>query len=217
MINQNILFPVASQSLVLKGPAGDLELAISIPENDREEGVAIICHPHPQQEGTMNNKVVTTLARAYNHLGMPAVRFNFRGVGQSTGSYGEGLGECGDLKAVWDWVTSERPKANIYLAGFSFGAYISLRVATERAPHCLVSISPPVQYPWFKTFQGLDCPWLIVQGLDDEVVLPGNVRAFVDGLSKKPGLIEMERTGHFFHGVLIPLRESVEAWVRQQN
>ncbi len=148
---------------------------------------------------------------------MPAVRFNYRGVGQSAGVYGEGVGECDDLKAVWDWVVSERPKAKIYLAGFSFGAYVSLRVATERAPHSLVSISPPVQYPWFSSFQCLDCPWLIVQGLDDEVVLPGDIRVFVDGLSKKPALIEMEKTSHFFHGMLIPLRECVEVWAQQQK
>src|SRR3990167_3653863 len=86
---------------------------------------AIICHPHSLMGGTMNNKVVTTLARAFSDLGHHTVRFNFRGVGESKGVYDAGIGETKDVLAIWDWIKARRPQDKIWLAGFSFGAFVS--------------------------------------------------------------------------------------------
>src|SRR5690606_30980050 len=116
-------FPAASGSLYLTGPAGRLELMVDLPEEDTgRAGVAIVCHPNPPDGGTMHNKVVTMTARAISELGIPAVRFNFRGVGQSEGSFDNGRGEVLDLLAVAAWVQKVRPGDALWLAGFSFGS-----------------------------------------------------------------------------------------------
>lgn len=207
------MFPNKTSNLLLPSGTGMLELAVSIPELVMQDAIVIICHPHPLYQGTMDNKVVTTLMRAYNNLGMPVVRFNYRGVGKSTGVYGDGIGECDDLKTVWGWVLENNPNKKIYLAGFSFGAYIALRVATERVPESLVLIAPPVTYPWFETFEKMNCSCLIVQGLRDDVVLPEDVKRFASRLDPKPAVVLMDEASHFFHGCLVELRTVVEQWV----
>jgi uncharacterized protein len=207
-------FPAASASLVLPGPAGAIELACGVPGADARDGVAIICHPHPLQGGTMFNKVVTTLDRGLLEIGLSTVRFNFRGVGQSEGEHDEGRGETDDLIAVAAWIRSERPGAALWLAGFSFGSYVVLRAAAQLAPAQLILIAPPVGRWDFSAIEWPACPTLIVQGDDDDVVEAQAVYAWADTLTPAPSLVRMPDTGHFFHRRLIDLRGALKNGVR---
>jgi alpha/beta superfamily hydrolase len=197
---------------VITGPEGDLELmsAPAAAAAATNEKVAIICHPHPLFGGTMTNKVVSTLARTFKELNIATVRFNFRGVGKSTGTFAQGVGEIDDVLAVVAWVKQVKPAAEIMLAGFSFGAAISATVATRIKVTQLVSIAPPV--PRFKLLElpPVTCPWLVVQGEEDEVVIPADVYAWVATRQPPPTLIRIANASHFFHGQLLVLREKIQ-------
>ena len=138
-------FPEGESAFFVSGPVGQLE-AILLKNAQPSQGVAVICHPHPLKEGTMHNKVVHTLSRAFLKRGIDSIRFNYRGVGKSEGSYGDSVGETADLLAVLAWVDSLYPHSQIYLAGFSFGAYIAAMGATQHACHQLFSIAPAVAH-----------------------------------------------------------------------
>lgn len=134
----------ADESERIDGPAGVLELAIDDPEPESTPAdiIAVVCHPLPTEGGTMHNKVVTMAARALRECGATTVRFNFRGVGNSAGTFDEGVGEADDLRAVVAWARARKPGAQLWLAGFSFGAYVSYKVAAELQPGLLLSIAP---------------------------------------------------------------------------
>ena len=138
-------FPAESGALLIPGPAGRLELMVDLPEpGEARAGVAIVCHPHPPDGGTLHNKVVTMTARALSELGLAAVRFNFRGVGQSEGQFDEGRGETLDLLAVADWLSKVRPGDALWLGGFSFGSWVALKAARQLPVKQMISIAPPV-------------------------------------------------------------------------
>jgi alpha/beta superfamily hydrolase len=141
-------FPVApgeTACLELDGPAGPLEVVVDLPKADVpvQPIVAIVCHPLSTEGGTLHNKVVTMTATTLRELGIATVRFNFRSVGGSAGEFDHGVGEQDDLKAVAAWVRSQRPDDRLWLAGFSFGAFVSLKAAAELQPEALISIAPP--------------------------------------------------------------------------
>ena len=208
-------FPSESTTLMLDGPAGALEVAVDRSEATPLPAVAIICHPLPIEGGTMHNKVVTMLARSLRELGLDTVRFNFRGTGNSEGSFNDGVGEADDLRAVAAWVRAQRPEAALWLAGFSFGAYVSLRMAAELQPSMLISIAPPVRRSWdFDTLVPPTCPWLVIQGEADEVVDPQAVFDWIDTMRDPPDLVRMPDTGHFFHRKLMDLRGAIKHGVR---
>ena len=196
----------APGSILLPGPAGALELACALPEGPQRGGVAIIAHPHPLQGGTMHNKVVTITERALLELGLATVRFNFRGVGRSEGVHDNGNGEADDLVAIAQWVRTQRPGDTLWLAGFSFGSYVTLRAAGRVRPAQLVLIAPPVGRWDFVDVAAPTCPWLIVQGEEDEVVDANAVFAWAANLEPRPQLVRMPETGHFFHRRLMDLR-----------
>jgi alpha/beta superfamily hydrolase len=208
-------FPNESTTLLLDGPAGALEVAVDRSEAAPLPAVAIICHPLPIEGGTMHNKVVTMLARSLRELGLDTVRFNFRGTGNSEGSFDNGVGETDDLRAVAAWVRAQRPDAALWLAGFSFGAYVSLRMAAELQPSMLISIAPPVRRSWdFDSLVPPTCPWLVIQGEADEVVDPQAVFDWIDTMRDPPDLVRMPDTGHFFHRKLMDLRGAIKHGVR---
>lgn len=210
-------FPEASASFLLAGPAGAIEVASSPADAESEgarRGIAIICHPHPMHGGTMHNKVVTIIERALGELGLDTLRFNFRGVGKSEGAYDEGNGEGDDLAAVVAWVRRVRPSDAIWLAGFSFGSYVALRNAKHLDADALISIAPPVGRWEFDAIELPECPWLVVQGEEDEVVDPQAVFAWVDSLANPPQLVRMPETSHFFHRRLMDLRGLVKNAMR---
>jgi len=205
-----------TERLFIPGPAGRLQALLETPaETAGTEQVAIICHPHPQYQGTMQNKVVHTVARAMNALGLAVLRFNFRGVGESDGSYADGIGEMADLAAVAAYVRQRWSNPSIWLAGFSFGAVVSARAAAEIQPAQLVSIAPAVNV--LGAADGgkkPSMPWLIVQGGADEVVPYAEVRDWVAANQPGPKLIVMPDAGHFFHGQLVNLRKLLVANLR---
>ncbi|MFC3550796.1 alpha/beta hydrolase [Lysobacter cavernae] len=213
-------FPTdASTALMLDGPAGALEAIVEAAEAPPRPIVAIVCHPLPTEGGTMHNKVVTMVARALRESGAATVRFNFRGVGASSGRFDEGLGEADDLRAVAAWVRAQRPDAQLWLAGFSFGAYVTLKCAAELKPGMLISVAPPAAgRSWdFSQIVPPDGPWLVIQGEADEIVDPQAVYAWLDSLKQlrqPPELVKMPDTSHFFHRRLIDLRGAIKNGVR---
>ncbi|MCW5580013.1 MAG: alpha/beta fold hydrolase [Luteimonas sp.] len=211
-------FPRDAAVLVLPGPAGALEVAVDPPEADAGPRplVAIVCHPLPTEGGTMHNKVVTMVARSLRELGATTVRFNFRGTGQSEGAFDHGNGELDDLRAVAAWVRAQRPGDALWLAGFSFGAYVSLRAAAELAPAMLISIAPPVSgRGWdFDAITLPTMPWLVVQGENDEIVDPQAVYDWLAKTDAQAELVRMPDTSHFFHRKLIDLRGAIKHGVR---
>lgn len=207
-------FPSASTALTLTGGAGAIEAAIELPDAEPRAGVAIVCHPHPLQGGTMHNKVVTMVSRSLVELGIATVRFNFRGVGASAGEHDEGRGETDDVLAIGAWLQRERPTDAVWLAGFSFGSYIALRAAKRLGVKQLIQIAPPVGRWAFEEVELPECPWLVVQGEADEVVDPNAVYAWVASLAKPPTLVRMPDTSHFFHRRLMDLRGVVKNGVR---
>lgn len=202
-------FPEKETKLFISGPAGNIETWVELPRTSGTGITAIICHPHPQMGGTMNNKVVTTTARAMRELGVNTVRFNFRGVEQSAGGFANGIGESDDLLTVIQWVQQHRPMDIIWLAGFSFGSFVALKTITQIHPQLLLCIAPPVHYPEFGYLSSPACPWLVVQGEQDDVVNPEQVYAWVEQQQNRPTIVRLADAGHFFHGHLIALKESL--------
>lgn len=208
-------FPEQRSEFFLRGPAGDLECVADVPEaSDERPATVVICHPHPLHGGTMHNKVVTILERSLRELGLRTIRFNFRGAGESKGEHDEGYGETDDLFAVIEWVRRTRPNDVLWLAGFSFGAYIAQRAAQNLSLGQLISVAPPVDRYEYAQLQHPNCPWLVVQGDEDEVVLADNVSSWVETLDPQPEYIVMEQAGHFFHRRLMDLRGLLKNGVR---
>jgi len=202
--------PPPREALTLDGPAGRIEALLDTPPGPPARAVGVVCHPHPQHQGTMLNKVVHTLSRALNDLGIPAVRFNFRGVGASEGAYADGTGETEDALAVAAWARQRYPGRDLWLAGFSFGAAVAIRAAVATPCQQLISVAPPV-----ARMAGLlgdvrpTCPWLLVQGTADEVVPAGDVEAWARLRLPAPDLVLLPDVDHFFHGRLTLLRETI--------
>lgn len=209
--------PPTAEKLFIEGPAGRLEALIEVESADTPRGAAVVLHPHPQHGGTMHNKVAHTLARSFVRLGFATLRFNFRGTEGSEGHYDEGRGELKDALAALDWMRKAHPGLPFWLAGFSFGAAIGIRAAVERPVDGLISVAPAV----YRFASGLDkqpgCPWLIVQGDEDELVAVDETVAWVDTLAPGPELLVMPGAEHFFHGRLVELREAVTAFVVAQK
>jgi alpha/beta superfamily hydrolase len=204
----------AEKTEMIQGPAGQLELIVSKEESETHKPWAIICHPHPLFGGTMHNKVVTTLAKAFQSVGANTVRFNFRGVMRSEGEFDHGKGELADLLAVIDWVTQQSPTQPIWLGGFSFGACIAAIAATQIDAKKLVTIAPAVQHVEMQTLPPITCQWVLVQGDRDDVVSPQAVFDWVDSRDPKPILLRFPDAGHFFHGLLQELRVRIEEVLR---
>jgi alpha/beta superfamily hydrolase len=204
--------PPAPQPAVIPGPLGGIEARI---ENPLAEGVqpgvvGVVCHPHPLHGGTMQNKVVHTVARAMQEAGAPTVRFNFRGVGQSAGVYADGIGEVDDALAVIAWARAHWQCERLWLGGFSFGAAVALHAAASAAPHKLVTVAPPVGRLITQPVARPRCAWLIVQGDRDELVDFEAVQRWAAGYAPDaPQLLLMNDAEHFFHGRLGELRSGV--------
>lgn len=200
----------------LKGVVGQLEAVLTVPTEVKTDYFAFLGHPHSLQGGSMNNKVVTTLARAFKELGVPSLRFNFRGVGKSEGVYDAGIGESEDMLAIIQMFQKEQPNTNIILAGFSFGSYVTYRAAGYCKPSLLISIAPPVHHYNYHEFDPAPYPWLIVQGDVDEVVPAAEVVTFAQKSSPPIPVIHFPDTGHFFHGKLIELKQQVMDYLQSQ-
>ncbi len=196
-----------AEGVEIAGPAGVLEAAIDASAG-APVATALVLHPHPLQQGTMSNKVVTTVARAFARLGANAVRFNFRGVGRSGGRYADGIGERDDALAVAAWCKARWPGRPLYLGGFSFGAAVAAAIAARAAPAGLVTVAPPVER-LAADFVAPDCPWLLIHGEADDVVPLDPVLEWCAKLPAPPKIVVLPGAGHFFHGRLADLTKAV--------
>ncbi len=204
--------PFRAEKLTLSGPAGALECLLEDTASEAPVAAGVVCHPHPLHGGTMQNKVVHTLARGFHDLGVPTVRFNYRGVGASEGSYADGVGETGDAVAVLDWVSGRWPDAPLWLGGFSFGAGVALQASALRELQWLVTVAPPAgRRSGGQKVTQPQCPWLIIHGEEDELVDCDSVVAWVNELGPGPELIVLPGVDHYFHGRLRDLREAIVA------
>jgi alpha/beta superfamily hydrolase len=208
----------AAESLVIAGPAGDLETRLDPPaaaaaDPAQPAAFAVVCHPHPLFGGTLTNKVVHTLARSFNDAGMPSLRFNFRGVGASAGTHDAGRGEVQDALAVVRYGRERWPQAQLWLAGFSFGAAVAVRASTDARPAGVVAVAPAVDRIDLEVVTPT-CPWLVLLGDADDVVAPARMLAWARGLRPQPTLQVMAGAGHYFHGRLPELREQVTAFLK---
>lgn len=209
--------PPKSEKVTLDGPAGALEALLEVQEEAEIAGCAVVCHPHPLHGGTLQNKVAHTLARSFTGQGFASLRFNFRGVGESSGEFDEGRGELEDALAAVSWLTARYPGKPLWISGFSFGAAVAIQAAIQCTPAGLVSIAPAIFRLTGTLRRQPVCPWLIVQGDQDELVDIDQTIEWVNQLEPGPRLQIFPATEHFFHGKLVLLREAVEAFVHEQS
>jgi alpha/beta superfamily hydrolase len=196
------------ERVFVNGPAGRLQVVIQDPGAQRL-GVALIAHPHPLYGGTLDNKVVQTLAKAFHAAGYAALRLNFRGVDESEGVYDDGRGEVEDFAALAAYARERYADAGLSLAGFSFGGYVAAALAQRLHPVKLVLIAPAVgRFP----VAAVPPDTLVVHGEEDDVV------PFKDVLDwARPSnlpVVTFPGAGHFFHGLLVPLQKIVFDHVR---
>ena len=196
----------AEERLLLPGPAGHLEVVLNDPGQDRR-GLALIAHPHPLHGGSLDNKVVQTLAKTFFRQGCVAVRMNFRGVGASDGVFDAGHGETQDWLVVAQALRERFGHLPLSLAGFSFGAFVQAQVTQELPPQRLVLVAPAVgRFPVPLVPEHT----LIVHGEHDDVVPLAEVFDWArpQGLA----IVVLPGTGHFFHGKLVELAGVVQRW-----
>ena len=200
---------MSEQQVLVPGPAGKLQLKFNSGSNST---LLLMCHPHPQYDGTMDNKVVTTVVTAAHKLGMQTARFNFRGVGLSEGSYGEIAGEVEDARAILEYLQQNLSFNRLIIAGFSFGSYVAAALASECDADCIVCIAPPTERMPFSELGALPQNRLLLQGMSDEVIDPNH--AIEWGRSRGLDSYLLEDVSHFFHGRLVYLRNLLQCYWR---
>jgi alpha/beta superfamily hydrolase len=203
--------PPSPEKLAVAGPTGLLEALVEVPEGFDGRDCAVVCHPHPLHGGTMQNKVVHTTARAMQERGFATLRFNFRGVGASQGSFDDGRGETDDALAVIDAALARWPGSRLTLAGFSFGSFVAYCAAGRRPAVRLYTIAPPVGRFDFERFPVPAVPWIVIQGDHDELVDHRRVLEWTRQLSPPPVVEILAGAEHFFHGRLHELKDRVQA------
>jgi hypothetical protein len=208
------MYPVGN--LFISAPHGQLEAILKEPHGIEPRGAALVAHPHPLGGGTMHNKVVFRAAAGLLDAGLTTLRFNYRGVGQSTGTHDEGRGEQEDIRAALDYLAENYPSQEVTFAGFSFGSRFGTEVAMgdERIVR-LISIGTPVdKYADYDFLQNLKKPILFVHGDRDEFGSVENLKKLVESLppEAEAELVVFENCGHFFDEHLKELRETIKNW-----
>ena len=201
------------EKVVINGPAGAIEAMIERPADARDDIVAVCCHPHPLYGGTLQNKVVHTMARACQDQNVVTVRFNFRGVGASAGVHDDGVGESDDAAVVADWARQATGAVRLWSLGFSFGGFVAYRLATLRNATALVTVAPPVQRFDFARLPLPGCPWYVAQGDADDLVDHERVLAWTRTVNPPPEVRILPGAVHFFHGRLTELRSVLGGWL----
>jgi alpha/beta superfamily hydrolase len=205
-------------NLFVLAPHGRLEAILKEPRAGSIRGVALVLHPHPLFGGTMHNKVVFRAAAALNDAGLIALRINFRGVGQSTGTHDEGYGERDDVRAGLDYLAENYPGQEITLCGFSFGARVGLEVGiTDERVVRLISIGTPVDKYDFTFLEGCRKPILFVQGEHDEYGNVERLRGLVAKIKAPTELKIIKGAGHFFDDQLDELKAAITEWASQAH
>jgi alpha/beta superfamily hydrolase len=200
-------------NLIIEGPAGQLEALLKEPAGEVSR-VAIVCHPHPLFGGTMHNKVVYRIAKAFLNEGFATLRFNFRGTGRSQGTHDAGNGEQDDLRAVIRFTEEKYSGAELWLAGFSFGARVMLNVGcAESHARALVAGGTPVSKYDFSNFAGCDKPKLFIQGGADQFGSVEDLEKFVAGMKGSSQTKIIDGADHFFEGRLDEMQQAVTEFI----
>jgi alpha/beta superfamily hydrolase len=188
------------QTIEIPAPHGALEGLLRLPDHTPHlRMAALVCHPHPLGGGTMHNKVVFRIAQALGDLGFPVLRFNFRGVGRSTGHYDGGEGESEDTRTALDELARRFPELPLCLAGFSFGSWIGLPVGcADLRVHQLIGVGVPVATLMTDSLSNCPKPKLIVQGGDDQYGPPEKTASWFNQISPPKRLVVIPHADHFF-------------------
>jgi alpha/beta superfamily hydrolase len=201
---------LAEQIREIAGPAGGLEVLIDVPEGE-PRAAAVFAHPLPTAGGTMHTRTVFQGAKALVRIGCVVLRFNFRGVGRSAGSWDGGPGELRDFKAAIDFMASQYPDLEIWAAGFSFGSYVAMTVgATDDRICALIGIAPPLDRYDFTSVQTSTKPKFIIHGEADELIPLRLVREFYARLREPKELVEIDRANHLFDGQASEVGDALE-------
>ena len=204
--------------VIMNGPEGRLEGRYQHGVGNTAP-IALMLHPHPQHGGTMNNKVIYALYHEFVERGFSVLRFNFRGVGRSQGSFDHGTGELSDAASALDWAQTINPEARAcWVAGFSFGAWIGMQLLMRRPEvEGFISIAPPANLYDFSFLAPCPSSGLIVHGEKDAVVPPKDVNTLVEKLKTQKGIVIDQQiipgANHFFDGKLQPLMETVTGYL----
>jgi alpha/beta superfamily hydrolase len=194
----------------IPGPVGPLECLIDLP-NAEPRAAVVLAHPLPIEGGTMHTKVVFQSAKALARIGCAVLRFNFRGVGRSTGSWDQGRGEMDDYRAAVDFLASQYPDLEMWAAGFSFGSYIAMTSGADHDRVCaLIGIAPPVDRYEFASVKLSTKPKFIVHGERDELIPLRAVREFYARLQEPKELVEIDRANHLFDGQASEVGDALE-------
>ncbi len=197
------------ESLFLAGPAGRLEALLEEPEEGLR-AVALVCHPHPQHGGTMHNKVVFRVARGLRRSGAVTLRFNYRGVNLSEGTYAHGEGELEDARAALDHLRGRYPGLLVILAGFSFGSRIVLRLGCSgEPPERIIAVGFPTVYRDRAYLEGCTVPRIFVQSTHDQYGPVAELEPLVAMLPEPKRLVLIEAQDHFFAGALQKLEDEI--------
>ena len=210
---------VFHRSFFIAGPAGKLEAMLwTVGSSAKPSLVAVLCHPHPLFGGTMHNKVVYQAAKALHRLGIPVLRFNFRGAGVSEGKHDKGVGEREDVRAAVDYLAGEFPETPILLGGFSFGAWVGLRVGCEDPRVArLIGLGIPVNDSDVSYLQNCAKPKLIIQGGNDQFGSRANLEALFAAMPEPRQLVFIDGADHFFAGKLDQVGAAITSWIAQQE
>jgi alpha/beta superfamily hydrolase len=198
------------ETLFLPGPAGRLETVIEEPEDQAPREAVLICHPHPQFGGTMHNKVVYRIARGMRRAGAVAMRFNYRGVNMSEGTYDNGIGELEDACAALEFLRARYPDLPFSLAGFSFGSRIILKLGCEiPGARRLIAVGFPAADSASRTLGACGIPRVFIQSTNDEFGPRDAMESYFTALEGPKELIWVEARDHFFAGALDEFEEAV--------
>jgi len=200
--------------LFLDGPAGRLEAILWSPTAGAPAMAAVVCHPHPLFGGTMHNKVVYQAAKSLDALGLPVLRFNFRGTGMSEGKHDHGDGERGDVRAALDFLAAEYPGIPLLVAGFSFGCWVGLRAGCEDDRVTgLIGLGAPVNNADFSYLAKCEKPKLFVSGSNDMYGAVDKLQSVVAIVPGENRVVIVEEADHFFVGKLDQMAGAITAWV----
>ncbi|HEX7283349.1 MAG TPA: alpha/beta family hydrolase [Vicinamibacterales bacterium] len=193
----------------IPGPAGPLEALLDLPEGE-PRAVAVFGHPHPLHGGTMHTKALYQAAKAMPRIGVAALRFNFRGVGSSTGTFDSGPGEKDDFRAALSYVEQRFPDLPIWAAGMSFGSWIALTVGAEDPRvSLLLAVAPPIDRYDFEVLKTSTLPKFIVHGENDELISIKEIRKFYAQIPEPKELVTIEDANHLFEGKTSLVGEAV--------
>ena len=203
-----------SRNLFLAGPVGRLEAILWSPSAGTPSIAAVVCHPHPLFGGTMHNKVVYQAAKSLDALGIPVLRFNFRGTGMSEGRHDRGEGERGDARAALDFLASEFPNIPLLVAGFRFGCWGGLRVGCEDARvKLLIGLGAPVNNADFSYLTPCAKPKLFVHGAKDIYGAVDKLKSLATSLPGENKIVIVEEADHFFVGKLEQVDAAITNWM----